>query len=147
MKIVMQVKTNGRRLKNGKQILRVSLKNLMKTPILIVARMEVTKSTVLGKNLLEKKKGIRGGKRRKLAESSDPDDSDEDWKKASRKKRPPPAKKSESSSSGSKSRTVVKAVKLSPELSDIVGSDSMIRSEVVKKMWSVIKERNLYVRT
>jgi upstream activation factor subunit UAF30 len=39
----------------------------------------------------------------------------------------------------------VKAVKLSPELSDIIGTESMPRPEVVKKMWSIIKERNLYV--
>lgn len=80
--------------------------------------------------------------RRKRADSSDAD-SDEDWKAASKKKRTTPVKKGEGSAS-TKSKGS-KAVKLSPELSDIVGSDSMPRPEVLKKIWSLIKERNLYV--
>lgn len=34
---------------------------------------------------------------------------------------------------------------LSPELAAVVGSESMARHEVVKKVWAIIKERNLYV--
>merc|ERR1712137_288560 len=93
-------------------------------------------------------RGGGGRGRKKMADSSDPDDSDEDWKAASKKKRAPP-KKNSSGSTPTKPKAkgasgYVKAVKLSPALSDIVGSESMPRHEVVKKMWSIIKERNLY---
>jgi len=37
-----------------------------------------------------------------------------------------------------------KVCKLSPELAAIMGADEMPRTEVVKKMWAIIKERNLY---
>lgn len=33
---------------------------------------------------------------------------------------------------------------LSPQLAAVVGADSMPRHEVVKKVWAIIKERNLY---
>lgn len=94
-----------------------------------------------------KRGGSAKGRKKRAASSSDPDDSDEDWKAASKKKRTP-AKKGEGASTGAKGggRGYVKPVKLSPELSDIVGSEAMPRHEVVKKMWSIIKERNLYVR-
>jgi len=97
-----------------------------------------------GKKSPGKKKGARGGRgapgRKKRMDSSDPDDSDEDWKKATKRKRGPPAKKGE----GTPKPKANKTVKLSAELSDIMGVDSMPRPEVVKKMWSIIKERNLY---
>lgn len=34
--------------------------------------------------------------------------------------------------------------KLSPELAELMGSESLPRHEVVKKMWEIIKGRNLY---
>lgn len=37
-----------------------------------------------------------------------------------------------------------KTMNLSPELAALVGQDAMARHEVVKKVWSIIKERNLY---
>ncbi|KAF4532608.1 hypothetical protein B566_EDAN014853 [Ephemera danica] len=37
-----------------------------------------------------------------------------------------------------------RAYTLSPELAAVVGQDSMARHEVVRKIWSIIKERNLY---
>ncbi|XP_019873548.2 uncharacterized protein LOC109601718 [Aethina tumida] len=37
-----------------------------------------------------------------------------------------------------------KALNLSPELAALVGQDTMARHEVVKKVWSIIKEKNLY---
>ena len=74
-------------------------------------------------------------------DSTDPEDSDEDWKKATQRKRTPNAKKGE----GTPKPRANKAVKLSAELSDIIGVDAMSRPEVIKKMWSIIKERNLYV--
>lgn len=38
-----------------------------------------------------------------------------------------------------------KPCNLSPELAKLVGKDSMPRHEVVKKIWAIIKERDLYV--
>lgn len=46
--------------------------------------------------------------------------------------------------SGRKSTGFTKAINLSPELSALMGSDSLPRHEVVKNMWAIIKERNLY---
>ena len=37
-----------------------------------------------------------------------------------------------------------KVCKLSPELAVVMGEDSMARHEVVKKMWKIVKEKNLY---
>jgi len=34
---------------------------------------------------------------------------------------------------------------LSPELAAVVGADAMPRHEVVRKIWAIIKEKNLYV--
>lgn len=42
-----------------------------------------------------------------------------------------------------KKSAFTKSFKLSPELADVVGSDVMPRHEVVKKLWAVIKERDL----
>lgn len=42
-----------------------------------------------------------------------------------------------------KKSAFTKSFKLSPELADVVGSDVMPRHEVVKKLWAVIKEREL----
>ena len=39
--------------------------------------------------------------------------------------------------------TFNKSFKLSPELADVVGSEVMPRQEVVKRLWAVIKEREL----
>ncbi|CAG2186391.1 SPP27 [Mytilus edulis] len=36
---------------------------------------------------------------------------------------------------------------LSQELADVMGADKLARNEVVKKMWQIIKERNLQVRS
>jgi len=38
-----------------------------------------------------------------------------------------------------------KVYTLSPALAAVVGSETMARHDVVKKMWAIIKERNLYV--
>lgn len=37
-----------------------------------------------------------------------------------------------------------RAYTLSPALSDLMGKDEMPRHEVVKRIWEIIKERNLY---
>lgn len=69
-------------------------------------------------------------KKRKAAD----DDSDEDWGKKK--------KKSGGGRKGGKS-AFTKSFKLSAELADVVGADVMPRHEVVKKLWAVIKEREL----
>lgn len=45
---------------------------------------------------------------------------------------------------GRKSTGFTRSYKLSPELSALMGSESLPRHEVVKKVWAIIKERNLY---
>lgn len=45
---------------------------------------------------------------------------------------------------GRKSTGFTRSYKLSAELSALMGSDSLPRHEVVKKVWAIIKERNLY---
>jgi len=75
----------------------------------------------------------------KKRKASDDDDSDEDWGKR-KKVREQNAKKG--GGRGKKS-AFTKSFKLSPELADVVGSDVMPRHEVVKKLWAVIKEREL----
>ncbi|XP_067612690.1 uncharacterized protein Non2 isoform X2 [Eurosta solidaginis] len=47
-------------------------------------------------------------------------------------------------SSGRKSTGFTRAINLSPELSALMGAESLPRHEVVKKVWAIIKERNLY---
>lgn len=94
-------------------------------------------------------------KKKKGSES----DSDEDWTKAKKA----PAKKAAVSFSYSDLITVAnvslfsfkggnrgggkgytKTMTLSPELAALVGQEAMARHEVVKKVWSIIKERDLY---
>jgi len=71
---------------------------------------------------------------RKKKEDSD---SDEDWKGAKKG-----AKKTGAKRGGNSGYT--KSVTLSPELASLMGSEALPRHEVVKKMWAIIKERNLY---
>ena len=43
-----------------------------------------------------------------------------------------------------KGSAFTKECKLSPELAAIMGKNKAPRQEVVKRMWAIIKERNLY---
>jgi len=70
-------------------------------------------------------------KKKKGKKASSDDDSEEETKK-----KKPAAKR------GGTGYT--KLCKLSPELSKIMGEENMARHEVVKKMWSIIKEKQLY---
>lgn len=45
---------------------------------------------------------------------------------------------------GKKGSGYTKTMKLSNELAALVGQDTMARHEVVKKVWSIIKEKDLY---
>ncbi|XP_025834516.1 upstream activation factor subunit spp27 [Agrilus planipennis] len=75
-------------------------------------------------------------KKKKGSES----DSDEDWEKAKKA----PAKKTGGGGGKGGGKGYTKTMTLSPELAQLVGSSSMARHEVVKKVWSIIKERDLY---
>lgn len=70
-------------------------------------------------------------KAKKKRGSSDDDDSDDDWKEAKKKKK-------------GKGTGFTRPYKLSPELSALMGAKEMPRHEVVKKIWKIIKEKNLY---
>lgn len=72
----------------------------------------------------------------KKRKAADDGDSDEDWGKAKKKK-------SGGGGGRGKKSAFTKSFKLSAELADVVGSDVMPRHEVVKKLWAVIKEREL----
>merc|ERR1711872_761211 len=71
----------------------------------------------------------------KKRKAADDDDSDEDWEKKK--------KKSGGGRKGGGKSAFTKSFKLSAELADVVGADVMPRHEVVKKLWAVIKEREL----
>ncbi|EFA09870.1 uncharacterized protein Non2 [Tribolium castaneum] len=72
-------------------------------------------------------------KKKKGSES----DSDEDWGKKNKG-----GKKGGGGKRGGSGYT--KTMTLSPELAALVGQDSMARHEVVKRVWAIIKERDLY---
>lgn len=86
---------------------------------------------------------IQAGKPGKKGKKKGSDsDSDEDWGKN---------KKAQGGGGGGKKGGgkgkggYTRAITLSPELAAVVGAEQMARHEVVKKVWSIIKERNLYV--
>lgn len=84
-----------------------------------------------------------GGKPGKKGKKKGSDsDSDEDWGK--NKKAPGSTAKKGGGGKG-KGGGYTRAITLSPELAAVVGAEQMARHEVVKKVWSIIKERNLYV--
>ncbi|XP_034948471.1 upstream activation factor subunit spp27 [Chelonus insularis] len=81
------------------------------------------------------KKGKPGKKMKKKGSDSD---SDADWEQT--KKSTGGAKKGGGKGKGGYTR----AITLSPELATLVDAEKMARHEVVKKVWHIIKERNLY---
>lgn len=82
------------------------------------------------------KGGAKKGPGRKKKGGSD-SDSDEDWKKSK------PAKGAKKKG-GAKGTGYTRPYNLSPELAAICGAEALPRHEVVKKVWAIIKERNLY---
>lgn len=88
-------------------------------------------------------KGAKGSAKkagRKKKGGSD-SDSDVDWKRAK-----PKAKKAAGGAKkgGGKGTGYTRPYTLSPELAAICGAEALPRHEVVKKVWAIIKERNLY---
>ncbi|KAG8230715.1 hypothetical protein J437_LFUL010816 [Ladona fulva] len=91
----------------------------------------------------------KGGKGKKKAKGSDSDEgSDEDWAKSRRGGggggNSTPAKKGPAAKRGGGGGGYTKALNLTPELAALVGCESMARHEVVKKIWAIIKGRNLF---
>uniref|UniRef100_A0A182PP83 Uncharacterized protein n=1 Tax=Anopheles epiroticus TaxID=199890 RepID=A0A182PP83_9DIPT len=81
-------------------------------------------------------KGSKGGKKKRNDSDSD---SDGDWKQSK------PAKGKKSAGGGAKrSSGYTRPYKLSPDLAELCGAESLPRHEVVRKVWAIIKERNLY---
>ncbi|XP_058454564.1 nucleolar transcription factor 1 [Malaya genurostris] len=87
------------------------------------------------------KKGPKGSakKARGKKKGGSDSDSDGDWKKAK-----PKNKKLTAAGTKRKSTGFTRPYTLSPELAAICGAESLPRHEVVKKVWAIIKERNLY---
>jgi len=81
----------------------------------------------------KKAKKTKSKAKKKKNESGD-DESDEDWGKK---------KKAPKKGGAKKQSAFTRSFKLSPELADVVGAEVMPRHEVVKKLWAVIKEREL----
>lgn len=81
----------------------------------------------------KKTKKTKSKAKKRKNESGD-DESDEDWGKK---------KKAPKKGGGKKQSAFTRSFKLSPELADVVGAEIMPRHEVVKKLWAVIKEREL----
>ncbi|XP_022131070.1 upstream activation factor subunit spp27 isoform X2 [Pieris rapae] len=73
-------------------------------------------------------------KKRKKRKGSD---SDSDWVK----KKP---KKAAAGAGRGKGSGYTRAYKLSPALAELMGQEEMPRHEVVKRVWTIIKEKNLY---
>lgn len=71
-------------------------------------------------------------KKKKKQQGSDDSGSD-DWQESKKKNK-----------KGQKYTGFTRPYKLSPELSSLMGKKEMPRHEVVKKVWSIIKEKNLY---
>ncbi|CAG9134783.1 unnamed protein product [Plutella xylostella] len=66
------------------------------------------------------------------------DDSDDDWAKKEKANKPKKA------GGRGKGGGYTRAYKLSPALAELMGADEMARHEVVKKVWALIKEKQLY---
>jgi upstream activation factor subunit UAF30 len=87
------------------------------------------------------KKGAAKNVKKKAKDSDS--DSDADWKQEKK----PKAKKVETAAAkpaGKKGTGFTRPYQLSPELAELMGEDHMARHEVVKKIWAIIKEKNLY---
>lgn len=73
-------------------------------------------------------------KPKKKKKNNSDDSGSEDWEEAKKK----------SNKKSGKYTGFTRPYKLSPELSSLMGKAEMPRHEVVKKVWSIIKEKNLY---
>lgn len=72
-------------------------------------------------------------------------DSDEDWGKNKKSGGGGGGGGAKKGAKGKGGGGYTRPITLSPELAAVVGAEEMARHQVVKKVWSIIKERNLYV--
>ncbi|XP_053658109.1 mitotic apparatus protein p62 [Anopheles marshallii] len=79
-------------------------------------------------------KGGKGGKKKRNNSDSD----------SGSRKRSKPAAKPKQAGGAKKSSGYTRPYTLSADLAAICGAESLPRHEVVKKIWAIIKERNLY---
>jgi len=87
-------------------------------------------------------------KKSKKGKKADSDDDSDDWGKKQRRSAAASKKGKAKSASGDGAKKrggtgFTKIMKLSPELSSVMGQPEMARHEVVKKMWSIIKEKKI----
>lgn len=89
----------------------------------------------------KKAKGAKAPAKSKKSKGSDDDDDDEEVEEKEEKK----GKGGKGGGGGARKgkSTYSKKCILSPELADVMGCPEMARHEVVKKMWQIVKERNL----
>jgi len=80
----------------------------------------------------KKKKAAAPKKGKKKGSGSD---DDQDWGKAKKKR----------GGGGGGAKGYTRSLTLSKDLAKLMGEEKMARHEVVKRMWAIIKERNLYV--
>jgi len=99
----------------------------------------------------EEKKPAKRGRKAPAARNGSDSGSEDEFEPAAKKGRKPAAKKGKAASpkkaagGGRKPGTgYTKECKLSPELAAVMGQPAMARHEVVKQVWKLIKEKNLY---
>lgn len=97
-----------------------------------------------------KRAAAAASKKRKHASSDEDDkpDDDSDSDAGRKKKKKPTAKKAKAADGVVKAKRkgngFTRPYKLSADLAAVVGADELPRHEVVKKVWAIIKSRNLY---
>ncbi|XP_052902417.1 uncharacterized protein LOC128309942 [Anopheles moucheti] len=82
--------------------------------------------------------GAKGGKGGRKKRNNSDSDSGASWKRSK------PAAKPKQAGGAKKSSGYTRPYTLSADLAAICGAESLPRHEVVKKIWAIIKERNLY---
>lgn len=94
-----------------------------------------------------KRSAAAAPKKRKKASSDDDDDNSDD-SSSPKKKKKTATKKAKSTGGAAKAKGkgngFTRPYKLSADLAAVVGADELPRHEVVKKVWAIIKSRNLY---
>lgn len=96
------------------------------------------------------KKAAKKRKANSDSDASDNDDSGDDYKpkktapRAAKKTKKADTGKKKEKGTGRKGTGFTRPYQLSPQLAAVVGSDCLPRHEVVKRVWAIINERNLY---
>lgn len=83
-------------------------------------------------------------KRKTNSDSSNGNDSGDDYKPERPKKKAKKETTAKKTGTARKGTGFTRPYQLSPQLAAVVGSDCLPRHEVVKRLWAIINERNLY---